>query len=150
MATIQLPSDFKELLQLLNNHAVEYLLVGGYAVAYYGYPRATGDIDFWLALSSENAARVVTVLDAFGFGATGVTTELFLQPDKIVQMGVPPMRIDLLTTLSGVTFADCYARRITDEIDGVVIQIISLADLKRNKQASGRLKDLNDLVELPE
>jgi len=149
MATIQLPLDFKEFLQLLNDQQVEYLLVGGYAVAYYGYPRATGDIDFWLAVEPINAARVVAVLNTFGFGSSGVTPDIFLQDNKIIQMGVPPMRIDLFTTLSGVTFVDCFARRVQDVIDGVTVNIISLADLKTNKQASGRLKDLNDLAQLP-
>lgn len=149
MATIQLPPDFKEFLQLLNDQQVEYLLVGGYAVAYYGYPRATGDIDFWLAVDGSNAVRVVAVLDAFGFGSSGVTPDVFLQGNKIIQMGVPPMRIDLFTTLSGVTFSECFARRVRDVIDGVQINIISLGDLKANKQASGRLKDLNDLSQLP-
>lgn len=145
MATIQLPLDFKEFLQLLNDHRVEYLLVGGYAVAYYGYPRATGDIDFWLAVNPDNATKIVDVLNAFGFGATGVTSDVFLQSNKVIQMGVPPMRIDLFTTLSGVTFAECFVRRIVDTIDGVLVNLINLDDLKVNKLASGRLKDLNDL-----
>ncbi|MBP1467367.1 nucleotidyltransferase [Candidatus Chloroploca sp. M-50] len=149
MVTLQLPPDFKEFLQLLNDNEVKYLLVGGYAVAYYGYPRATGDIDFWLAVDPNNAARMVAVLDAFGFGSSGTTPDVFLQDDNIVQMGVPPMRIDLFTTLSGVTFADCFARRVQDVIDGIAVNIISLEDLKANKQASGRLKDLNDLSQLP-
>ena len=110
MAPLQLPPDFKEFLQLLNDQQVEYLLVGGYAVAYYGYPRATGDIDFWLAVDPRNAERIVAVLTAFGFGSSGATPAVFLQENNIVQMGVPPMRIDLFTTLSGVTFAACYAR----------------------------------------
>ena len=149
MATIQLPPDFKEFLQLLNDQQVEYLLVGGYAVAYYGYPRATGDIDFWLAIEPTNAARTVAVLTTFGFGNSGVTPDVFLQDNKIIQMGVPPMRIDLFTTLSGVTFAACFSRRVQDNIDGVAVNIIGLDDLKANKQASGRLKDLNDLSQLP-
>lgn len=116
---MQLPPDFKEFLQLLNDQQVEYLLVGGYAVAYYGYPRATGDIDFWLAVEPVNATRLVAVLDTFGFGSSAITPDVFLQDNKIVQMGVPPMRIDLFTTLSGVSFADCFTRRVQDVIDGV-------------------------------
>ncbi len=149
MAPLQLPPDFKEFLQLLNDQQVEYLLVGGYAVAYYGYPRATGDIDFWLAVDPRNAERIVAVLTAFGFGSSGATPAVFLQENNIVQMGVPPMRIDLFTTLSGVTFAACYARRVQAVLDGVMVKIISLDDLKVNKQASGRFKDLNDLAQLP-
>lgn len=116
---MQLSPDFKEFLQLLNDQQVEYLLVGGYAVAYYGYPRATGDIDFWLAVEPVNATRLVAVLDTFGFGSSAITPDVFLQDNKIVQMGVPPMRIDLFTTLSGVSFADCFTRRAQDVIDGV-------------------------------
>ena len=85
----------------------------------------------------------------FGFGSSGVTSDVFLQDNKIIQIGVPPMRIDLFTTLSGVTFAECFSRRVQDVIDGVTVNIISLDDLKVNKQASGRLKDLNDLTQLP-
>ena len=85
----------------------------------------------------------------FGFGSSGVTSDVFLQDNKIIQMGVPPMRIDLFTTLSGVTFAEYFSRRVQDVIDGVTVNIISLDDLKVNKQASGRLKDLNDLTQLP-
>lgn len=104
---ILLPPDFKEFLQLLNDHQVEYLLLGGYAVGYHGYPRATGD------------------------------------------MGNPPLRIEVLTSASGVEFSACYAKRILEIIDGVEVPIIALDDLKQNKQASGRLKDLNDLANLP-
>lgn len=146
---ILLPPDFKEFLQLLNDHHVDYLLIGGYAVGYHGYPRATGDMDIWIAITPQNAEKLVAVLDAFGFNAASITADLFLQPDNVIRMGKPPLRLEILTTISGVEFADAYAQRVTDTIDGVTVNIISLDQLKVNKRASGRLKDLSDLENLP-
>ena len=150
MATIRLPPDFKEFLQLLSDHRVEYLLVGGYAVGYYGYPRATGDIDIWIAMRPNNAQRLVNVLQEFGFGTAGASMELFQQPNRVVRMGNPPLRIELLTTISGVDFADCYSQRVDVILDGVPVSITDLAHLRVNKQASGRSKNLNDLQHLIE
>jgi len=149
MAMILLPPDFKEFLQLLNDHEVDYLLIGGYAVGYHGYPRATGDMDIWIAIHPDNAEKLVTVLAAFGFGAAGIAADLFLQPNNVIRMGNPPLRLEILTTISGVEFADAYAQRVTDIIDGVLVNIINLSQLKANKRASGRLKDLSDLENLP-
>jgi predicted nucleotidyltransferase len=149
MATIVLPPDFKEFLQLLNEHNVEYLLIGGYAVGYHGYPRATGDMDVWVAMSPQNAAGIVAALNAFGFSSATLSSDLFLEANKIIRMGNPPLRIEVLTTISGVDFTACYNNRITEIIDGVQIPIIALDDLKLNKRASGRIKDLNDLSNLP-
>jgi len=148
MATIQLPPDFKEFLQLLNIHRVEYLLIGGYAVGYYGYPRATGDMDIWIAVHPDNARRVVIALNEFGFPLSEEDATLFLQENKITRMGVPPLRLEILTTISGVTFAECYEQRAVAEIDGIEVSLISLENLKANKKASGRYKDLNDLENL--
>lgn len=149
MATIQLPADFKEFLQLLNEHSVEYLLIGGYAVGYYGYPRATVDMDIWIAINPVNAAQVVATLKTFGFDLPELSEDLFLQENQVIRMGVPPMRLELLTSISGVEFETCFAERVVDEIDGVMVNLISLAHLKQNKLASGRHKDLNDLEHLP-
>ena len=146
---ITLPPDFKEFLRLLNAHSVEYLLIGGYAVGCHGYPRATNDMDIWIAIHPDNAERMVAVLHAFGFGTPNLSGDLFLQDHSIVRMGVPPMRIEVLTTISGVQFAACYAERIIAAIDGVDVNLISLQHLKTNKQASGRYKDLDDLEHLP-
>ena len=146
---ITLPLDFKEFLRLLNDNGVEYLLIGGYAVGYHGYPRATGDIDVWVAISPDNAERLVHALEAFGFGAPDLAADLFLTPDKIVRMGMPPMRIEISTGISGVDFAECYVDRVKAELDGVPVNIISLRYLKINKRTSGRYKDLNDLENLP-
>jgi len=148
MATVHLPTDFKEFLQLLNSRQVEYLLIGGYAVGYYGYPRATADIDIWIAIKPENAEKVVKVLQEFGFGVEELTPDLFLEEEQIIRMGVPPMRIEILTTISGVSFEECYAARQIDVLDGVEVNLISLEHLKVNKKASGRYKDLNDLENL--
>ncbi len=142
---IQLPPDFKEFLKLLNSHRVKYLLVGGYAVGYHGYPRATGDMDLWVAIRQNNAEKLVVVLREFGLNAPQLSADIFLQENQIIRMGVPPMRIELLTTISGVDFDSCYSERIVDVIDNVEVNIINLRHLKQNKQASGRHKDLDDL-----
>lgn len=149
MATVHLPPDFKDFLKLLNAHQVEYLLIGGYAVGYHGYPRATADMDVWIALHLQNAERLVAVLREFGFDVPELSVELFLTEDRIVRMGVPPLRIEIVTTISGVSFGECYAERIVDLLDGVEVNLISLKHLKINKRASGRHKDLNDLENLP-
>lgn len=149
MATVRLPPDFKEFLQLLNSHQVEYLLIGGYAVGYHGYPRATADMDIWIAIHPQNAEKVVAVLKEFRFDVPKLSVELFLKEDQIIRMGVPPVKIDVATTISGVTFDECYAERAVDILDGVEVNIISLRHLKANKKASGRLRDLADLENLP-
>jgi hypothetical protein len=125
------------------------MLLGGYAVGYHGYPRATGDLDIWIARTPENALRAVTVLREFGFHDPGLEPALFMEENRIVRMGVPPMRIEVATTISGVSFDACVHRRVHAMIDGVPVPIISLADLKINKRASGRYKDLDDLENLP-
>lgn len=149
MAKIELHPDFKEFLKYLNSQKVEYLLVGGYAVGYHGYPRATGDMDVWIAVNDENAEKAATALHEFGMPQTEATKELFLQKDKIIRMGVPPVRIEVITGASGVDFSDCYSRRQSVDIDNIPVNIISLNDLKINKKASGRFKDLEDLKHLP-
>ncbi len=149
MATIQLPTEFSELLKLLSAHEVKYLIVGGYAVAYHGYPRTTGDIDIWIERSKENAQRTYRTLRAFGFDVPTLQPELFEKKDQIVRMGYPPLRVEILTSASGVEFAACYGSRVEDELGGVVASIIGLECLKTNKRASGRHKDLSDLEHLP-
>lgn len=145
----QLPNAFKEFLRLLNAHGVEYLLVGGHAVAYHGRPRPTGDIDVWIAIGPENADRLVQVFQEFGYNHPDLSPALFLKERQIVRMGVPPVRIEVLTTVSGLKFEECYASRIRGVIDGIPIDIISLEHLKVNKRAAGRHKDLDDLENLP-
>lgn len=145
---MQLPEDFKEFLKLLTKHQIEYLLIGGYAVGYYGYPRATTDIDIWIASNPSNANRMVQALVEFGFGTTRLSPEIFLNPSGMVRMGLPPLRIEVLISISGVTFAECYAEKVVGTLDGVEVQLISLDRLKQNKKASGRFKDFNDLENL--
>ncbi|MFN2305144.1 MAG: hypothetical protein ACK2TV_15555 [Anaerolineales bacterium] len=146
---IKLPPDFKEFLRLLNAQNIEYLLIGGYAVGYYGYPRATNDMDIWIARHPDSAERMMRVLQEFGFNNPQLSTDLFLQEDTIIRMGIPPIRIEVLTTISGVAFDECYAERIVDIMDGIEVNLINLYHLKLNKQASGRHKDLDDLEHLP-
>lgn len=150
MATIRLTSDFKDFLRLLNENKVEYLLVGGYAVGYYGYPRATADIDIWVALNSINAKKIVTVIKKFGFNPPQLSEALFLTKGKIIRMGIPPFRIEILTEISGVDFDASFLKKTVQDIDGVMVNLISLDDLKVNKKASGRFKDLDDLENLEE
>ena len=146
---IELPNDFKEFLKLLNSYEVEYLLVGGYAVGYYGYPRATGDMDIWIAVHPDNANKLMRVLGDFGFGTVGISEALFLQENKVIRMGNPPIRIEILTSISGVEFSECYAQRVSDVIDNVQVNLINLLHLKQNKKAASRYKDLDDLDNLP-
>lgn len=134
----------------MNAKNADYLVIGGYAVNYHGYSRSTDDMDVWVAMTPENAQRVVGALREFGFNLPELSEKLFLLPDKIIRMGIPPVRIEISTTISGVDFAECQRRAITATLDGVPVPLISLADLRKNKQASGRDKDLVDLARLRE
>jgi hypothetical protein len=149
MDTIRFPTELREFLQLLNENRVEYMLIGGSAVGYHGFPGSTADMDVRVASNEANAAKVIAALEAFGFARTGMTPELFVGPDTITRMGNPPLRIEILTTISGLEFAEAYAKRIVDVIDGVPVSVISSDLLKINKRASGRPKDLADLDNLP-
>ena len=149
MGSIELHPDFKDFLRLLNLHKVEYILVGGYAVGYHGYPRATGDMDIWIAVSDANAEKVVAAVSDFGMPKESLSRELFLEKNKIIRMGVPPVRIEVITGASGVDFSECYKRCETLNIDDLVVNIISLNDLKMNKRAAGRHKDLEDIEHIP-
>ncbi len=140
--------DFKEFIQLLKSNGVRYLVVGGYALAVHGHPRYTKDIDIWIALSPENAASIIKALDQFGFGSLGLTENDFLVEGHTIQLGNPPNRIDILCSVSGVEFNDCYEKRIETEIDGVTVNFIDIESLKINKKASGRLQDLADIEAL--
>jgi len=135
-------------LKLLNSKQAEYLLIGGWAVGYYGYPRATGDMDIWISTSNENASKIVEVFKEFGFNIPELSTELFTKENQVTRIGVPPLRIEILTSISGVSFDECYRRRQTVSIDDVKINFISLEDLKKNKVAARRHKDLDDFEKL--
>jgi predicted nucleotidyltransferase len=146
---LELPNDFKEFLKLLRDHGVKYLLIGGYAVGVHGYVRTTNDIDFWIAMNPDNADRVVRVFKEFGFDVPELSTDLFLKPDQIVRMGIEPVCIEVATTISGVEFDECYLGRVETTLDGLTVNVINLRDLRINKQASGRAKDLADLENIP-
>lgn len=148
MAIVRLPPDFKEFLKLLKEHEVRYLLIGGYAVGYHGYIRATGDMDIWIAVQPDNAQKIVAALHAFGIDDPAINPQFFLQEKKILRMGVPPVRLEITTAISGVEFDECYPSRIVDELDGVEVNLIDLENLKKNKQASGRSKDMTDFKKL--
>jgi hypothetical protein len=124
------------------------LVVGGYAVAFHGYPRYTKDLDVWIELSPENADNIIKALEEFGFGSLGPKPDDFLEGDQIIQLGYPPNRIDILTTLKKIKFEDCYKKRIEIEIQGVKINFIDLENLKQNKRATGRPQDLADAENL--
>ena len=146
---IKLPPDFSDFLKSLNATRADYLLIGGYAVGFHGYPRTTDDFDVWVRADAENAGRVVSALRAFGFDVPALQVSLFLKDDQIIRMGVPPQRIEVMTTISGVTFNECWPGRVESKWDGVPVAIIGLECLRKNKRASGRLKDLADLEQLP-
>ena len=149
MAIPALARDFKEFLKSLNSSSVEYLLIGGYAVGIYGFIRATNDLDIWVNVNPENAARIDRALRQFGFATPALTSDLFLAPNSVVRMGVPPVRIEILTTIDGVEFDSCFAEKEMIQIEELLVPVISLARLRENKAASGRAKDLADLENLP-
>lgn len=140
--------DFKEFIALLNANQVKYMVVGGYAVALHGYPRYTKDLDIWLEISPQNAEKVISALNQFGFASLGLREQDFLEKDQVIQLGNPPNRIDLQTSISGVNFKSCYKNRKILKVEGIEVNFIGINDLKKNKIASGRLQDLADLEKL--
>ncbi len=145
-----LSKDFKEFIALLNAHDVRYLVVGGYALAFHGYPRYTKDLDVWIEPSPGNADRIIDALDDFGFGSLGPAAADFLESETIIQLGYPPHRIDLLTTITGVAFEDCYRVKDGVDIEGVHIDFIDSDNFKKNKRATGRPRDAVDADSLEE
>ena len=149
MAKRQLTPEFREFLGCLNRAGVEYLLVGGYAVNHYGYHRCTEDIDFWIAVSDENFDRLLSAIrDFFGEDLAGLDKK-FLQANESLFLGGVPNKIEVFKQATGLNFSEAYPRRVETAIDGEPVKMISLADLKINKRASGRNKDLADLDNLP-
>lgn len=148
MAKIRLTQDFKEFLNLMNSEKIEYLLIGGYAVSYYGYIRQTKDMDVWIALERENLQRLVQVLVKFGFAEGSVGPGDFTGSQTVFRMGFPPNMIEVITRIAGVDFRDCYQRRVIIDLDGVSVPVIAYEDLKRNKLASGRITDRADIERL--
>jgi hypothetical protein len=148
LGNLELSLDFKEFFESLNKNDVRYLVVGGYAVAFHGHPRYTKDIDVWIEATPENAAKLIQSLHDFGFASLGLQTEDFLQPDHTIQLGVPPNRIDLLTSALALEFESCFSSKVSGNIAGLSIHFIDLDHLKQNKRAVGRLQDLADLENL--
>lgn len=145
---MEIRTDFKELLELFNRHKVEYLIVGGYALAFHGAPRVTGDIDLFVRPTQVNAERILRALDDFGFGSLSLSKDDFATPGLIVQLGVPPVRIDIITSVSGVAWEDADARKVSGSYADVVVYFISRADFIANKKAIGRAKDAADIEAL--
>jgi hypothetical protein len=140
--------DFKEFIELLNKNHVKYLVVGGYALAFHGYPRYTKDIDFWVWGDKKNAENIIKTLVDFGFSSLDIKEEDFMSPGYVVQLGQPPSRIDLLTSVTGLEFEDCYATKVHINIQGSEVDFIDLENFKKNKKAVGRHQDLADLENL--
>jgi hypothetical protein len=145
---MSLSKDFKEFIECLNKRGVEYLLVGGHAVAFHGWPRFTKDIDFWIRATPENAGRVLQALSDFGFEQVKLGEEDFTTHGKIIQLGVPPNRIDLVTSIDGVDFDQAWERRVKSEYAGARLLVIHRDDLVTNKKAAGREQDALDLKAL--
>jgi hypothetical protein len=149
MDPTHLSADFRDFLTCLNDAGVEYLVVGGHAVAYYGYVRPTRDMDVWVAVSPANAERLVMAVNSFfGGQLAGLSKDWFLDSENVTRFGAVPNLIEILPGVSGGDFAQAFPRRVVCEIDGQKVNLISLPDLIANKQASGRLKDQADIEEL--
>jgi hypothetical protein len=147
---MDLPSDFKELLELFNAHKVEYLIVGGYALAFHGAPRYTGDIDLFVRPTAENAARILAALEEFGFGSLDLSPEDFATPNKVVQLGVPPVRVDIITSVSGVTWEKADAGKAPSRYAEVPVFFISREDFLTNKRTIANRMGAADIEALGE
>ena len=142
---MEVQKDFKELLELLNSQGAEYLIVGGYALALHGAPRYTGDLDVYVKPDPDNASRIMEALEEFGFGTVGLKQDDFLVPEQIIQLGVPPVRIDLITSISGVTWDEAVSGSVGVTYGGVPIKILGRREFIINKKAVGRSQDLADV-----
>jgi hypothetical protein len=147
---VKLHKDLREFIELLNANRVKYLIVGGYALAYHGRPRLTGDTDFFVESSDANARRIENVIKQFGFADLGLSAADFLRPDVVIQLGYPPNRIDIVTSISGVTFEAAWPQRVNDVFGGVPVHVLSRELLVRNKAASARPQDIADIKALTE
>ena len=145
---MEVQQDFSELLKLLNEHNVKYLIVGGYALAFHGVPRFTGDIDIYVNPELKNAEHVMNALNDFGFGQTGLTEEDFTKPDNVIQLGVPPVRIDIITSISGVTWEEAYSGAVDGNYGDIAVKYIGVNEFIKNKRKTAREKDLADIEAL--
>jgi hypothetical protein len=147
---MEVQQDFRELLALLNKHAIEYLIVGGYALAFHGAPRFTGDIDIFVRPHPQNAARLLEALKEFGFGSANLTEADFSTPNMVIQLGAPPVRVDLVTSLTGVSWEEAVAAKSPGTYGDVPVFFIGRKEFIANKRAMGRRKDLADIEALGE
>jgi hypothetical protein len=147
---MEVQPDFRELLELFNAHRVDYLIVGGYALAFHGAPRFTGDLDIFVKPDSENAQKILESLADFGFGSLGLTLDDFIHPEKVVQLGIPPVRLDLITSLTGVNWLEAFAGKKAGLYGDVPVYFIGRKQFIANKRALGRKRDLADLEALGE
>jgi hypothetical protein len=147
---MEVQKDFRDLLELLNAHKVEYMIVGAYALAFHGAPRYTGDMDIFVKPDSENARRIIAALNDFGFGSAGLTVADFEVEDRVVQLGFPPVRVDIVTSITGVSWEKAVSERIKGIYGDIPVYYIGRRQFISNKRALGRKKDLADLEALGE
>ena len=140
--------DFREFIELLIKNKAEYLIVGGYAVGIHGHPRYTGDLDIWLNPTPQNAEQILKSVNEFGFSSFKLTLEDFTKPGNVIQLGYPPLRIDLLTEIDGVTFEECFSNRKEVVIEDLNVNFIGYNDLLKNKKETGRPRDIDDIDNL--
>ena len=145
---MSLSRDFVEFIKCLTKNEVDYLLVGGHALAFHGLPRFTKDIDFWIRADEKNAKKILLALSDFGFDGIGLAMDDFTSPHRVIQLGLPPNRIDLITSIDGVDFDSAFTRRIETSYENVPLLVIHIDDLIANKEACGREQDIIDLQKL--
>ena len=147
---MEIQQDFRDLLELFNSNKVEYIIVGGYALAFHGAPRYTGDIDIYAKPDTRNAEQIMSALDKFGFGSVGLAAADFVKPGQVVQLGVPPVRIDIITSIGGVSWDEAFTGRVAGRYGDVDVYYLGRAQFIQNKRSVGRKKDLADIEALNE
>lgn len=145
---LNLPDDFRDLIQILSRNGVQYMIVGGYALSLYAAPRTTGDIDIFVKIDPENAKRILHSLDEFGFGDLDISEQDLLSPAQVIQLGFPPNRVDFMTTIEGVSWEEAFANRKQVIQDGLTFPVIGKEELVKNKLSTGRLKDMADVEQV--
>ena len=147
---MEIQSDFRDLLESFNKNRVEYVIIGGYALAFHGAPRYTGDLDILVNTSEDNAHRILNALNEFGFGSVGLSLQDFIESNKVIQLGYPPVRIDIVTSISGVSWVEAYQNRVAGKYGDITVYYIGRKQFVINKRTVGRKKDLADLEALSE
>ena len=147
---MEIQSDFRDLLESFNKNRVDYVIVGGYALAFHGVPRYTGDLDILVNASEDNAHRILQSLNEFGFGSVGLSIQDFREPNKVIQLGYPPVRVDIVTSISGVSWGEAFQNRVAGKYGDITVYYIGRKQFVINKHTVGRKKDLADLEALSE